>query len=587
MADAVPDRAEEDGESGESRHDGTDDDACAATIEIGETGHGNLLYNGRHKGSGISPEIGDAGGPPRGPAGTVPGVQGPNAVAGSGAESPPAAHAQPVARTLVIPMYEESARIERSIGALAASELGRGDTELVFVDDGSDDGTADLAEKAIGDHGLRARVVRLGANHGKGGAIAAGVAVSRGAAVAFSDADLSAPVEAITRCFEMIEVGEADVVVTSRVHPDSDIRAKPSRFRRWGGKAFNTLLHQVDLTEFQDTQCGLKAFTRDAAAVLFRDLRIERFAFDVEVLSRARVAGLKIVEIPIPWAHDDSSRFRTVRDGTRAVLDVLRLRRSLRTWSPDAGEMDQQRFDVMAGVERDHWWFRAKRRLVTAALDGSGEARGRLVDVGCGTGATVIEVGTPDYDLAVGIDPSAHALDLARADRIAGPEFLRASAERIPLGDDRVDALTSLDVVEHLDDDVAALSEYRRVVRPGGAVVLTVPAYAWAWSDHDEALGHRRRYTIPELERSARLAGLEIERATYFHSWLVPLALLIRRTPLRRVARGRTQDEVSLAAPWMNRLGNALARAEAALLGRFNLPFGLSILLVARVPRPD
>lgn len=517
----------------------------------------------------------------------MPGVQGSNAVAGSGVESPPASHAQPVARTLVIPMYEESARIERSIGALAASALARGDTELVFVDDGSDDGTADLAERAIGVHGLRARVIRLATNHGKGGAIAAGVAVSRGPTVAFSDADLSAPVEAIARCFEMIEAGEADVVVTSRVHPDSDIRAKPSLFRRWAGKAFNTLLHQVDLTEFHDTQCGLKAFTRDAAVMLFRDLRIERFAFDVEVLSRARVAELEIVEIPIPWAHDDSSRFRTVRDGTRAVVDVLRLRRNLRTWSPDAGEMDEQRFDVMAGVERDHWWFRAKRRLVARALDGVRGERGRLVDVGCGTGATVNALGSPDYHVAVGIDPSAHALDLARADRIAGPLFLRAGAERIPLGDDRIDELTSLDVVEHLDDDVAALSEYRRVVRPGGTVVLTVPAYQWAWSDHDEALGHRRRYTVPELERTVRLAGLEIERATYFHSWLVPLALLIRRTPLRRLTGGRTQDEVSLAAPWMNRLGNALARAEATLLGRFNLPFGLSILLVARVPLQD
>lgn len=484
----------------------------------------------------------------------------------------------------MVPMFEESARIERSIGALAASDLARGDTELVFVDDGSDDDTADLAERALDIHALRGRVIRLGRNHGKGGAIAAGVAVSRGPVVAFSDADLSAPVEAISRCFELIEEGAADVVVTSRVHPDSDIRAKPSLFRRWAGKAFNTLLHQVDLTEFHDTQCGLKAFSRDAAVTLFRDLRIERFAFDVEVLSRAQVAGYDIVEIPIPWAHDDNSRFRTVRDGMRAVIDVLRLRSSLRTWSPDAGAMGEDRFDVMAGVERDHWWFRAKRRLVARELDGAGVRHGRLLDVGCGTGATINELGTPDYGLAVGIDPSAHALELARADRIVGPEFLRATAESVPVGDNSVDALTSLDVVEHLDDDVAALAEYGRIVRPGGTMILTVPAYRWAWSAHDEELGHRRRYTVSELERAVRLAGLEVQRSTYFHSWLVPLALLIRRTPLRRLVGDRTQDEVSHAAPWINRLGDFLARIEAAVLHRFDVPFGLSVLVVARVP---
>ncbi|MEZ5169437.1 MAG: glycosyltransferase [Acidimicrobiia bacterium] len=517
------------------------------------------------------------------------GVAGPtgvggNAVAGAGRESPPASHAQPVARSLVIPMYEESARIERSIGALAASELARGGTELVLVDDGSDDGTADLAERAIRAHGLRGRVIRLGRNHGKGGAVAAGVAVSRGSAVAFSDADLSAPVEAIMRCFELVEEGAAEVVVTSRVHPDSDIRAKPSRFRRWAGKAFNTLLHQVDLTEFHDTQCGLKAFSRECAVTLFRDLRIERFAFDVEVLSRAQVAGYDIVEIPIPWAHDDNSRFRTLRDGTRAVVDVLRLRRSLRTWSPDAGAMNDDRFDVMADVERDHWWFRAKRRLVARELARAGVRHGRLLDAGCGTGATVNELAIPDYGLAVGIDPSAHALDLARADRIAGPEFLRATAESVPVADDSVDVLTSLDVIEHLDDDVSVLVEYGRVVRPGGTVILSVPAYRWAWSAHDEELGHRRRYTIGELERAVRLAGLEVQRATYFHSWLVPLALLLRRTPLRHLVGDRTQDEVSHAVGWVNRLGDFLARMEAALLGRFDLPFGLSVLVVARVP---
>ncbi|HWC38544.1 MAG TPA: class I SAM-dependent methyltransferase, partial [Acidimicrobiales bacterium] len=165
--------------------------------------------------------------------------------------------------------------------------------------------------------------------------------------------------------------------------------------------------------------------------------------------------------------------------------------------------MSQETFDSMAHVEREHWWFRAKRERALQQLGARPIGRGVAVDVGCGTGelASVLR-GLRQHNV-IGLDLSEHAL--THANRRLGGEFasgfqlLRAEAEHLPLRTDSASMLVSMDVIEHLDDDRAALREYRRVVEPRGMVVVAVPAYQWAWSGHDEALGHRRRYTAKRL----------------------------------------------------------------------------------------
>ena len=492
----------------------------------------------------------------------------------------PRSAAVPTARSIVIPMFDEATRIRASIEALAASTLNRPGTELLLVDDGSRDGTADIAEKALHEAHLKGRVIRLNKNLGKGAAVRAGMAASVGAVVAFSDADLSSPPDEIERVIELVEEGRAPVVIATRLHEQSHITAKPPLARRYGGKGVNLLLRTLGLTTMNDTQCGLKAFTRPAADLLFRDLVVHRFAFDVELLVRAEVAGLEVLEVPVEWRHVEASRVRPVRDGGRIVFDAVRLRRRRKHWLREQAPpvaMPDERFDVMAELERDHWWFRAKRRLVLQALDG--KSAGRAVDVGCGTGAMVEELARRGFS-TVGTDMSAAALHHASSGSGA---FLSSTAERLPFASRAFEVLTSLVVVEHLDDDVAALQEYRRVVRPGGSIVLAVPAYRWAWSDHDVALGHRRRYTAPQLEAAATMAGLRVERCTYFHSWLVPAALLLRRTPLRLLLRG-APEEASFVSPSVNRVLGLVAAAERAIAARARVPFGLSILLVATRP---
>ncbi len=239
------------------------------------------------------------------------------------------------------------------------------------------------------------------------------------------------------------------------------------------------------------------------------------------------------------------------------------------------------KFDLMSRLEREHWWFRAKRELVREQVVRHGGGTGTAVDVGCGTGAVVRMLHEDcGFSTVVGSDLSEYALSLAAPVLGAGGHGVAARAEELPFASGSIDCLSSLDVVEHLDDDVRALREYARVLRPDGLLCVAVPAYRWAWSDHDVVLGHRRRYSRARLLRAAQEAGLEIRRCTYFHSWLVPIALLLRRTPLRRLMK-KEAEEASYGSPVVNRILLGVGRLERALLRRLDLPFGLSILLIA------
>lgn len=243
---------------------------------------------------------------------------------------------------------------------------------------------------------------------------------------------------------------------------------------------------------------------------------------------------------------------------------------------------DAHYFDVMATVAETHWWYRARRAWVAQELGPRLRPGDTVLDVGTGTAETLDTLQRLGAGTVVGTDISAQALGFA-ARRRPRPAVLRSLATELPFPDACADALVSLEVLEHLDDDVAALEELARVVRPGGVLVLAVPAYEWAWSDHDVTLGHRRRYTAPRLRRVAEDAGLECVKVTYFHSWLAPIAFVLRKTPLRLLLRG-DQEEASAVGPALNRAFTALTALERRVIRRATVPFGLSVLLVARRP---
>jgi glycosyltransferase involved in cell wall biosynthesis len=230
------------------------------------------------------------------------------------------------ARSIVVPMYREAGRIRATVRALDASSVAGPGTEFLFVDDGSDDGTLAVAEDALATSGLRARVLRLDRNGGKGTAVREGIQAAIGDVVAFVDADLSAGAEEIERCLRVVENGDADVAVASRAHAQSVIAVPQPPLRQLSGKAFNRIIRLIGLTTFPDTQCGLKAFRGDVASELFSTLTITGFSFDVEVLDRAVRCGYRIVEVPVIWKHVEESRVRPFRHSSAMLRSVLAYR---------------------------------------------------------------------------------------------------------------------------------------------------------------------------------------------------------------------------------------------------------------------
>ena len=231
-------------------------------------------------------------------------------------------------------------------------------------------------------------------------------------------------------------------------------------------------------------------------------------------------------------------------------------------------------------AEDRHWWYRGRRRVLERVIAGLRlPARARILDAGCGSGRNMLELAR--HGAVTGIELSPTSVELARA-RDAG-EVLAGSVLEMPLESDSVDLAVCLDVIEHLADDVGALRELRRVVVPGGSLLVTVPAYQWLWSGHDEVNHHHRRYNRRSLERAAAQAGWETVRTTHFNSLLLPVAILLRI--LDRFSRSTTESSLDLWVPPrpLNWLLERPMLLEAALVGGGGrIPVGLSLLAVFR-----
>lgn len=194
--------------------------------------------------------------------------------------------------------------------------------EIVVVDDGSTDRTAAVGEGAETVPGVRVRVIRLDRNRGKGASVRAGLAASRGERVLISDADLATPIEEVERLL----ASAVDVAVGSRgVRRELIVERQPLA-RDTMGRIFNLILRTLRLTRLRDTQCGFKLIEGSLARRLAAELRLDGFAFDVELLARAARAGATIAEVPVHWRHVEASRVRPLRHGGQMLRDVLRLR---------------------------------------------------------------------------------------------------------------------------------------------------------------------------------------------------------------------------------------------------------------------
>jgi len=229
--------------------------------------------------------------------------------------------------SLVLPAYNERNRIEgclRSVAEWARTRPGGWDWEVILVDDGSSDATLPAARQLAAQLGLPLEILRHEENRGKGAAIRTGVLASSGNPVLVSDVDLSTP---LTEWIKLAErLPSHPVAIGSRGLGEDLVRLKQPFHRRLLGKAGNLLVRLLAVPGIRDTQCGFKLFRGDVARDLFREARIDGFAYDMEILFLARRHGFSIAEVPVLWFNSLESKVSVVRDSLRTLWDLLRLR---------------------------------------------------------------------------------------------------------------------------------------------------------------------------------------------------------------------------------------------------------------------
>lgn len=242
--------------------------------------------------------------------------------------------------------------------------------------------------------------------------------------------------------------------------------------------------------------------------------------------------------------------------------------------------MDDRAIDEMSSFEDRHWWFVGKRLLVASLLgDRLERPNQRILDVGCGTGGVLASLAARAH--TVGVDRSVQALRHSRGRGVAAVAC--ADMDRLPFGPARFDLVLMLDVLEHFDDDVAVLNGVRPLLRPGGAILVSVPAFQALFSAHDEVLQHRRRYSMSMLRRALERGGFAIRRLTYTNVAALPPAVLVRGLlPRLGIRPGAGGTDFREHAPWVNRLLVGTYQLEAAALRVLpRLPPGLSVAALA------
>jgi ubiquinone/menaquinone biosynthesis C-methylase UbiE len=254
--------------------------------------------------------------------------------------------------------------------------------------------------------------------------------------------------------------------------------------------------------------------------------------------------------------------------------------------------MQLEEYARMHELEDEYWWFVARRHLIAALLTDLKPARpATILDIGCGTGAMLDELA--EFGEVIGADFSPDAIGycgMRGADSGAHYRLCRADVRKMPFRSNSMDVVTAMDIIEHIDDDKAALTEIARVLKPGGALLATVPAYQALWSEHDLALHHHRRYTAHAFRDVVRRAGLDIEKLSYTVSTLFPFIWAYRTGSRLAGVLHRAQSTnghvpraslVAVSKP-INSALIALSHLETNLVRRTNLPFGVTVVAVAR-----
>lgn len=422
--------------------------------------------------------------------------------------------------SIVIPAFNESKAIGPTLDSISSYFRATGlSHEIIVVDDGSTDDTAGVIREAA-KREPAIRLIRLEKNQGKGAAVRAGVQEARGEVIAFIDADLPYSVQNLGDAIALVQSGSTDIAIGARDLSTSEFDPSYPVVRRIMGKTFSLIVRSLLVRTIPDTQCGLKAFTADAARLLFGESKISGFGFDFEVLYLASRYGFRIERLPVSLSHRHESKVRLVQDSISMLRDVLRVRwynrqgsyraprRCPVCFSTEVSSLTQLQKQVIRRCHRckcrylasfpddeeleklyNSDYFASHQATekgyatgeMTAAARKTNEKRmnilrraapgdARVLEVGAGTGLFGDFV-AKEFDY-VGIDLSE---DAVREARQRGLEVYRASLASFVNTGPHFDAVTLFHVFEHLPDPHDALSRIKELLKPGGIAVIITP----------------------------------------------------------------------------------------------------------------
>lgn len=246
--------------------------------------------------------------------------------------------------------------------------------------------------------------------------------------------------------------------------------------------------------------------------------------------------------------------------------------------------MDPAAYQVVHDLEESHWFFVGRRNILRRLLDGvlAGVDRPRILDVGCGTGATMGFL--EHYGAVTGVDISPQAVKYGREQ--GRTRLCLADGGHLPFVEGSFDLVTALDLLEHLEQEPMGLAEMWRVLKSGGRLLAVVPAFPFLWSDFDRFSGHYRRYTTSQLRDRVELAGFEVTRLSYFNTLLFPFVWAVRGFK-NFVGRWKTlRSDLEMPTPGLNRLLAGVFSLEGGLMARGDLPFGVSLICIATKKAP-
>jgi dolichyl-phosphate beta-glucosyltransferase len=479
--------------------------------------------------------------------------------------------------SVVIPAFNESKRLPTFLNELVEHcKNSQRSYEIIVVDDGSSDQTA---KSALEFQGIfpSLSVYRLETNRGKGYAVKYGLFRSSGSICLFTDADGSTPPTEIERNLSYLDEGY-DIFIGSRVLKDEGRRLETKFHRKAIGTVFNFFVKNILSTKIKDTQCGFKIFKKEIIHPLFSRMNLTGFGFDLEILYLAHKMGYKVKEGPVSWRHVKGSKVNLFADSIKMFINIVQVR----NWhctpiNPESLYLGRDEYRFMFEMENYHWWFISRNKFVMHLIESMDRSLPNILDAGSGTGVNLSSFSK--FGNAFGIDISPQAIQFCRKRNLK--TLVRGSLEQIGFKGNTFDLITCLDVLEHIVDPPRILGELKRTLKDDGKMIISVPAFRFLWSRHDEALSHLRRYTKEDLRLELQDAGFRIEKMGYFFfvSFFIVAPIRIIRKFLSAESRSKS-DTTTLPPRLLNEFLKILLSLEMKITDYFSLPLGTTLYAV-------